>query len=228
MSKRLTLVLILSLLFSFVVSCSKKSTSSKSKVEDNGLTQEINDFVPDSLLKILDSLGMPIYRGENPPNVEGAYLSTPFKLLASNRSGDAIGSYYADYYVSFSEQNNSNLTISVDYVNGPENGTGIGGFIVGGNNSFSVFSELTVVVFADTAYILNLISGTINADGIDDFHLALFMLDNLGNPSGYYINDGEGRVFQDEDGMSEKIDGLPTKYAKQKGIIEKTVSTIRK
>jgi hypothetical protein len=192
------------------------------------LTPAINQFVPDSLLSIIDSLGMPIYRGDNPPNIGGAYLCSPFKLLNSNRPTDQIGAIYADYYVNFSEQNNTNLKVSVDYKNGNEDGTGLGGFIVGDNNNFSVFSELTVVVFADTAFSLNLISGTITENGIDNFHLALFMLDNLGNPSGYYINDGEGRVFQDSDGFSEKIAGMPTKLARLKGIIEKTLTTVNK
>jgi hypothetical protein len=226
MRKYLNLAMILSLLFTLVLSCSKKSTEPSSKVDDNGLTPAINKFVPDSLLQIIDSLGMPIYRGENPPNIENSFLCSPFELINSNRASDYIGTIFADYYVRFSEQNNTNLTVSVDYINGPEDGEGLGGFIVGTENNFSVFSELTVVVYSDTAYILNLISGTIAADGIEDFHLALFMLDNLGNPSGYFINNGEGRVFKDSDGMSDE-NSFPVKLADLKSLVGKTVSTVK-
>jgi len=217
---------VLLLLVLLVMSCSKKSSQPKDKVDENGLTDAINDFVPDSLLDILDSLGMPIYGGGTPPDIGGTYWSSPFELIASNRPSDFIGAIYADYYVRFSNQNNSNLTIVVDYVNGPENGNGLGGFIVGQNNNFSVFSELTVVVGVDTAYILNLISGTITQAGIEDFYLALFMLDNLGNPSGYFINNSEGRVFYDSDGLADEVASLPKKETVLKSFPGRTVSTV--
>lgn len=214
MTKFLTLFMSVSLILVFMFGCSEESNDPTSPIEDNGLTREINEMVPDSLLDVIDSLGMPIYKGGNPPTIEGSYLSTPFVLINSNRDGDVIGTVYADYYMKFSNQNNKELTISMDYENGPEVGNGIGGFIVGDNGNFSVFSKLTVVVYSDTAYILNLISGKLQDDGIKDFHLALFMLDNLGNPNGYYINNGDGRIFNDSDGLAEKIDGF-TRLSKQ-------------
>jgi hypothetical protein len=225
MKKSLILITSLSLFVVFLASCSKKSAEPTSKVEENGLTKEINDFVPPSLLAIIDSLGMPVYKGGNPPSIGGSYLCDPFKLINSNRAGDWIGSIYADYYVKFSNQNNEDLTVSMDYVNGPEVGTGIGGYIVGDNGAFSVFSELTVVAYSDTAFILNLISGKMKEDGIEDFHLALFMLDNLGNPHGYFINDEDGRVFKDDDGFADEIADF-TKLAKESLIKQRTVSTV--
>ncbi len=225
MKKSLTLLMSASLFLVFIASCSKKSADPSSRVEENGLTKEINDFVPPSVLAIIDSLGMPVYKGGNPPSIGGSYLCDPFKLINSNRSGDYIGSIYSDYYVKFSNQNNEDLTINMDYVNGPENGTGIGGFIVGDNGAFSVFSELTVVAYSDTAYILNLISGKIKEEGIEDFYLALLMLDNLGNPHGYFINDEDGRVFMDDDGMADEIADF-TKLAKESFTRQRTASTV--
>ena len=62
-------------------------------------------------------------------------------------------------------------------------------------------------------------------DGIEDFHLALFMLDNLGNPSGYFINNEDGRVFMDEDGFADEIADF-TKMAKESLIRQRTASTV--
>jgi len=226
MKKLSILLLTVPLILIFIFSCSSDSNPT-SPVEENGLTREINEMVPDSLFDVLDSLGMPIYRGGNPPNVEASYLCKPFKLINSNRDNDNIGSIYADYYVKFSEQNNEKLTISMDYENGPEVGTGIGGFIVGDDGSFSVFSKLTVVVYSDTAYILNLISGKLVDNGIQDYYLALLMLDNQGNPNGYYINNGDGRVFKDDDGLADKIDGF-AQLSKETVKELMTVSTVKR
>ncbi|HID39937.1 MAG TPA: hypothetical protein EYP36_10555 [Calditrichaeota bacterium] len=225
MRKQFILLFPVSLFLIFMFSCSDDSNPT-SLVEDNGLTREINELVPDSLFDVLDSLGMPINRGGNPPNVEASYLCKPFKLINSNRESDNIGSIYADYYVKFSNQNNEKLTISMDYENGPEVGNGIGGFIVGDDGKFSVFSKLTVVVYSDTAYILNLISGKLVDNGLQDFYLALLMLDNQGNPNGYYINNGDGRVFKDDDGLAEKIEGF-TQLAKEAATKLKTASTVK-
>ncbi len=226
MKMYLFLLISIILIFYFMFGCSEKSKDPTSPIEDNGLTREINEMVPDSLIDAIDSLGMPIHRGGNPPTVNGSYLCKQFKLINSNRESDVIGSIYPDYYVKFYEQNNEKLTISLDYKNGPEDGAGIGGFIVGDNGKFSVFSRLTVVVYGDTAYILNLISGQLKDEGIQDFHLAIFMLDNLGNPNGYYIDNGDGRVFKDDDGLSEEIEGfiqLPKEAVKE----FKSVSTVK-
>ena len=207
MKKFMALLIAAVIIFGDLLSCTDDSNPT-GLVEENGLTHDINEMVPDSLLDIIKNMDMPIYRGGNPPTIEGSYLSTPFTLINSNRDGDNIGSTYSDYYLKFSNQNDKELTINIDYKNGGETGYGIGGFIVGEDNNFSVFSKLTVVVNADTAYILNLVSGELQNDGIKDFHLALFMLDNQGNPSGYYINNGEGRIFKDSDGMADKIDSF--------------------
>jgi hypothetical protein len=66
------------------------------------------------------------------------------------------------------------------------------------------------------------------SNGIADYYQALFMIDNLGNSSGYFINNGEGRVFKDSDAMSEKISNFPAKLADLKSLVGKTASTVEK
>lgn len=205
--------MILSLLAYSIIffGCSSGNDSGNGLLDSNGLSKDINELVPDSILKVLDSLGMPINTGDSPPNLEGFYLAKPFILVSSNISFDFPGKVFADYYVRFYEQNNSKLTVSVDYLNGLENGVGVGSFIVGDNNKFSVFSRVTTTVGADSAFVLNLYSGILGQNGIDSLYVAIFMLDNLGNPSNYFINDGDGRVIYDSDGFSETVTGFPKK-----------------
>lgn len=203
-------VLGLFLVFTLFLGACKEKKSSVG-VEDNGLTEAINDLVPDSILTELEGLGMPIVTGDDPPSIEGFFWNTPFVLIASNRPYDYIGSQYSDYYVSFYGQNNKKLQVNVDYRNGGEVGEGLGGFVVGEADSFSVFAELTVVVGSDTAFVLVLFTGRMTAEGIEDMYIALMMLDNQGNPSGYFIDNGDGRIFQDTDGLSDRIESFPTR-----------------
>lgn len=174
-------------------------------IESNNLSIDINELVPQWIIDEMESLGMPINGGGSPPSIENAYLATPFILLASNRSGDIIGQQFADYKARFRNQNNEALTVVFDYKNGPEAGDGLGAFIVGTDNKFSVFAELTATAQGQTATLVKVVSGRIVSGGIEDFHAALFMIDNYGNPGGYWIDNGDGRVFHDSDGFSPII-----------------------
>jgi len=197
----LTIALILSALF---VGC-KKDKKEESKVQENGLTQEINNLIPDSIITAMVNLGMPINRGETPPDIAASFLASPFILKASTILSDVPGYQFSDYTVTFYEQNNDNLSVKVDYLNGPESGTGLGGFIVGANNSFSVFAEVNSTYSGKNATLVHVISGTLTATGIQNLYFANFMLNNNGNPGGIWIEEGDGRVIYDSDGFSEKV-----------------------
>lgn len=176
------------------------------KVEENGLTEEINNFLPDSIVTEMEDLGMILNTGGSPSNVEGVYEVTPFILDSSNISSDYSGMSFADLRFKLYEQNNEDLTIKLDYINGPEEGSGLGSFIVGDGNRFTVVSEVTTVAYSDTAVVAMLFSGELKDDGINDFYYANFMIES--NGSSYFIENGQGRVIYDSDGFSEEVSSL--------------------
>ena len=197
----LTIGLILSV---FAVGC-KKDKKEDSKVQENGLSQQINNLIPDSIITEMVNLGMPINRGETPPDITSAYFASPFILKASTILSDVPGFQFSDYTVTFYDQNNDNLSVKVDYLNGPESGTGLGGFIVGSDNKFSVFAEVNSTYSGKNATLVHVISGTLTATGIQNLYFANFMLNNNGNPGGIWIEEGDGRVIYDSDGFSGKV-----------------------
>jgi hypothetical protein len=199
----------------FLSGCEKEE--SKGKLDDNGLTPDINQLVPEAILDEMKDLGMPINTGDSPPSIENIYHVAPFILKSSNRESDSPGYQFADLRVQYSEQNNDNLTVTVDYVNGPEEGNGLGGFIVGDNNQFTVFAEINATSYGETAMMVFVMSATLGEDGLDDFYFANFMVDNNGNPSGYWIEEGEGRVIYDSDGFSEIVSSLKKQKEFDKG-----------
>ncbi len=203
------------------------------QIEENGLTRDINNLVPQEILDEMDALGLPVYTGENPPDIGlgstgTTFYASPFVLLSSNRSSDTPGYTFADYYVRFYNQKNSNLTVSVDYSNGGETGNGIGAYIVGENNNFSVFVEIDSEYKSSKAKMVHVISGTMSKAGIVDLYFANFMLDNYGNASGYWIANGDGRVIYDSDGLSEVTTGIfNAPRLNVKGISGLTISTAK-
>ncbi len=195
------LLLIGSIVISVILGSCKKEKKQKD-VNDEGLTEEIVNLVPDSILVEIKSMGMPINGGATPPNIEDSYIASPFVLKATTVNTFQIGHTFADFKVRFQNQDNNELSISMDYINGGETGTGMESYVVGENNKFSVFCEVNADHNGSSAKMVIIISGEVATGGIKDLYLSNFMLDNYGNPSGYWIGNGKGRVIYDSDGFS--------------------------
>ena len=199
-------------ILSFFITCflGCENDDPEPQIDENGLTKNITDLVPQEIFDEMVRLGMPINGGGNPPNIEGSFLGSPFILVSSNRSDDVAGFQFADYRVTFTDQKNKELTVMVDYENnsssGSESGSGLGSFIVGENSMFSVFVEVISTHSGGTsAKFIHVISGTIITNGIEDLYFANFMIDDEGDPQSIWIENGEGRVIYDQDGFSSKF-----------------------
>ena len=195
------------LVLSFIlVGCKKDDKKDENKkVQENGLTQEINQRIPDSIINIMVNMGMPVHRGGTPPDITGTYMARPFILKASNVPNDRVGAQFYDYKVTFRSQDNDKLTVKLDYVNGSETGIGMGSYIVGTANAFSIFSEVKSSYLGDSAAVVIVISGKMMEDGVHDLYFSNFMINNHGNPHGRLLANGQGRVIFDSDGLSEKV-----------------------
>lgn len=196
----------------FIFSCKKNS-------DDNPDTpRKIQDLIPDSILNKMKTLGMPIYNGSTPPDIQRIYLVTPFGLAATNIPNDrTIGSLFADYSVKFYSQDNGKLSVKVDYKNGPESGTGLGSIISGSDSMFTVAAKITGLHNnSDSASLVQVISGTLTSGAIHNIRVAFFMLNNYGNASGYWIQSGQGRILNDVDGNSPVVGSLKSASNKNK------------
>lgn len=171
---------------------------------ENGLPKPVNNIVSEEILTTMKSLGIAINIGENPPDLTGTFLASPFILKGTNVPDDySIGTAFADYSATFSNQNNTNLSITLSYVSSSESGNGIGSYISGNGNNFTVFAKTNSTIGNSSAELIQVISGTLTDGGISNFYYANFMLNNNGN-SDTWIENGEGRVLYDSDGFSEK------------------------
>ncbi|NOQ91397.1 MAG: hypothetical protein GQ552_01615 [Flavobacteriaceae bacterium] len=207
---------ILFVLLIFFVGCTEDEEETNTNivtVEANGLTESINNLVPEYIIEEMKSLGMPIYTGDSPPkNLDNSYLATPLILKGSNISKDILGYKFPDLYLKLHNQDNNLLTIKIDYLNGNSTGKGIGSFIVGKFSSFSIFSEIITIYEGKTSNQIFVFSGTIAEDGIENLYVALFMIDNNGNSN--IISNGSGRVFYDSSGFSETVNSFKTSKIK--------------
>jgi hypothetical protein len=199
--KRTALISItVTMMFSVVLTHCKKD---KEPEKGNVLSKEITNIVSDSTLQKISNLGMVINKGTTPPGFVNMYKASPFTLKCTNINGDYnLGTIFSDYKFRLYDQDNINLTIKLDYVNGNESGSGLGGFISGNGSDFSIFIKVHGVSFNTSADMLQILSGTVTPEGISNFYFANYMLDDFGDPKGIWMEVGEGRVFFDADKLT--------------------------
>ena len=178
-------------------------------VTSSGLTVDIHKIIPPDILKTIEDMGMPIYKGTNPPiDLAGTYLSSPHILVASNVPDEyySIGHKFIDEYLTLSEQNNTNLTITVATTQGTTTGSGHGAYIVGSGQKFTVFVPMDKVYSGHSFKTIEIFSGTASTTGISNCYNATFMISGGGYTWGLMPN-GTGRLLKDGDGFSEKTSG---------------------
>lgn len=191
------------LLFSFLFfGCSKDDDGGSNSFD--GSINSISNFVGSDILDTMIDLGMNINSGDNPPNIVGEYLSSPNVLENSNVPSDWPGRVFSDYQSEFSNQQGLQIDFSGFHPTGNQIDEGYGSFISGDGNLFSVFLITETEIRDSKADTVIVYSGEISPDGIYSYQRAIFMKDNHGN-STVFLENGQGRILVDEDGLAERI-----------------------
>ena len=170
---------------------------------NDGLTDDIHKIVPSDILDAFKGLGIEINGGKNPPNIEGTYLSSPHVLVRSNFSDNIQpGRQFPNRQITFSKQDNVNLTVVYDYISigGIETGSGLGSYITGNGNKFSVFTETSGTIGGQQYKTVQLISGEITPSGIRNYNYAGIVTEE----APLSLKRGQGRLFYDSDGLAER------------------------
>ncbi len=213
----MTKKLIFPFVFLVMASCSNDDEGENAF---DGSQSSLENLFSEEVVEALNELNFNVNEGANPPDLEGTFFISQVILTNTNVASDNIGSRFFDQRYFFLNQNNTNNTIDFDGEQLNIDGSlesvleGTGSFISGAENSFSVFlivqnENLESGALAEIAYS---ISGTITPEGITNFEIAIIMLDNMGNPTGEFIENGLGRRFVDSDGFSELVsDSLSSK-----------------
>jgi len=169
---------------------------------NDGLTQDVHNIIPDDILKNLKDLGLKINGGNKPPNVEGTYLVSPFVLVKSNFDDSwSPGYQISDMEITFYGQDNAKQTIMTDYVNAGQEGKGLGSFITGSGNKFSIFVQSEDTMYDVPFTSIQVYSGEISSAGIKNLQFATMVT----VPNEYTIDRGQGRLFYDSDKLSVRI-----------------------
>lgn len=172
---------------------------------DERITQEI----PQEYLSKMSTY-MPIYAGNTPPTLSGAYRVSPQALVYDAGGTYRPGTVFVDYIMNLSNQDKQKNT--VDYESKEVNSSGnvitksdkASMAVLGQGDNFTAFAILEGTA-RDVYYKqATIVSGTVTAEGVKDVYMGILMLDKGDDsaPGKRLMDVGTFRVFHDGDGMA--------------------------
>lgn len=177
-----------------------------SKKDENNLVKKLPKYVmPDEIYNEVAKL-FPIHSGVTPPDMTGEYISSPHILIYESygKNPDSV-QVYSDKYVGFMYSNKQMNFYGKQYDNETKKDieeVQYGVKITGNNDKFTCYYIVEGYVQGYYAQQSFIFSGKKTDKGLEDFHVAVVLLENSGNPNMFAKN--SYRVLKDKDGLAEE------------------------
>jgi len=180
----------------------------------------ITNIIPETIIDGIDDY-MPIYNGDNPPMVEGAYLISPMVAVYCEDEGNggySPGDEVIPETIRFSNQNTTFNTLDFESYTTTSSAEGSGAFISGSGNNFTAYFSTIGESHGISTKTALVISGTKTSSGISNLYYAFVMVQKGDDPSNTLMEEGVYRIFKDEDGLSANTTWSPSSAKAFEGI----------
>ena len=192
-------VLIIAGLLALAAACKKEHDN-----DDTGFSNDIKNFVPQHVIDSMRAWGMELHEGKNPPSINGIYNFQPNLCVFDNSNFNRQGTFFDNYRYRFRDQDNSQLTIALDYkaLIVSDSASGVGSFISGNNNFFTAFVDAKGKLNGINYHQIGFYSGEITPTGVKNFQTGFYLLDKDPDPGNILVAVGSSRIFNDADAFS--------------------------
>lgn len=186
-----------------------KQTQEQKKEEIKNVPNPVNEFLNNNDIEEYEKTGMKIYTGNNPPNIEGLYKSDslvifydePFENVAP--VGAEVSSYNHKFY---DQKRDGTIKLKRIPLEGQDTAEGVGGFISGDNNCFSIFvnvKDQSDQCDTDQATIYSACKTEVGLEGLQ----AGFILKKQEGPGcGKVVPVGHLRIITEDDELAERTE----------------------
>ncbi|MFT3795994.1 membrane lipoprotein lipid attachment site-containing protein [Flavobacterium sp.] len=184
---------------------------------EKGTLAYIKDYIGETAYNNIVEQGFELHLGKTPPTIEGVYEINGSRIFKTNVPNDiSVGSSTGPHYLIISNQDNANLNVSYSskhHRSGSnprvENNSDEGYPVISGNGDrFTMVAKVNSEVGnlnVEGANTIHIISGKKTSEGIVDFQLFVYMVNNHGNTNTFFTNK-KSRVYVDTDGTVEPWD----------------------
>lgn len=188
----LSRVSLLTILFGCII------TSCKKEKKEDVFPTPIANIISQSMIDSIRAAGATVHSGTSPAIVNGIYFMHPDSCIYDNSPANFRGTLFTDYKFRFSNQDNNLYTILVEQKaipSGTLSTTPVSVYISGSGNRFSIFLLRTSVPSGISVQQFNVLSGTLTANGIQDFQNTLYLRSKGSDPGNTLPPAGTIRVF---------------------------------
>src|SRR3989344_3249406 len=178
-----------------------KQTQEQTKEVIKDIPNPVNEFLNNNDIEEYENAGMKIYTGNNPPNVEGLYRSDSLVILYDKPFEDAapVGTKVSSYNHEFIDQKpDGTVKLLRKSPQGEDIAAGVGGFISGSNNCFSIFVNVK-----DQSNQCNINEATIYSackgeEGLEQLQAGFIVKENKGSGCGKTVPVGHLRIITED------------------------------
>ena len=201
-----SVLLLLVAVVSLVVGCGS-ATDGTGGGSQYAIPSGSQDIMSDEELAYFQDKGFVINEGTNPPDIEGSYEMAD-SVVTFDESGQHTGRGLYTYVWEFSNQNEDAVEVAYS-TNAGDEASGIGGFISGQGDCFTVMSRLegesetSGCVF----HRVHMFSGCVTENSIDDFQTAYHTRHPGEGPEGAQCeeHDEPRRMSEETDGLIDRL-----------------------
>lgn len=165
----------------------------------------VNEFLNNFDIKRYEDAGMKVYRGNNPPNIEGSYKSNSLTVLFdSGNIADPGDELYNYTYRFFDQKENGTISFAVKGEANDE-GEGVGAFISGDDKCFTVYVDTKGKAYQCNIRQAELFSACKTDHGLEQYKEGIVMKKREGTGCDELMSVGDLRINMEEDSLVELI-----------------------
>ena len=150
----------------------------------------------------LEQVGMKMYEGSSPPNIEGSYFLNSLTIAHDDLGLDH---FIHDYTYSFDAQLDDEIKMSYAGPQAGDRALNLPVHIYGSGQCFSVMANVEASSNGCDYNMAQVISGCLSNGGIANWQLGIVMGAKSGQNCEDMLNENHRRVIREEDGLGEKV-----------------------
>lgn len=150
----------------------------------------------------LEKVGMKLYEGQNPPNIEGSYYLDSLTIAHDDLGLDH---FIHEYTYTFKRDSSGDLVLSYAGPQAGDRADELPVRIYGSNKCFTVVADVEATSNGCHYKMSQVVSGCMTSNGIADFQLGIVMGNKSGTNCEDMLNEDHRRIINEEDGMAEHV-----------------------
>jgi hypothetical protein len=168
-----------------------------------GVPEGVNDFLDPDDVRLMENVGLEVYRGDDPPDISGTWYLDSLVITWDDYSS-SVGTPISETWITFTVAG-ADGSLESTMLDASTEGEGTGGYVSGSDGCFTAWIDLQGYRSIDdcTFSMPQVFSGCVQDGALADFQFGLIMAEREGDCS-ETVQVDHRRVMDEADGLAER------------------------